>query len=217
MCVAYSHDIVSLIMNKNFQFHFVFLVVLISYNSSLVKCSLNEVSQPHYVKGIKFTTDLIADRDKSSFLENYVSIYYDFFEHHPTEISFCFRWQFYSMVGQCFFQETNLGIFFKQPNIHRVGYVIFFGAYVMFEVPKDVKFVPLVWHHLCVSYKDYKVLVVMDGLVLLNKKIAHFHNLDSEDIELKDDVLLGKLNKRCSSFGHYTIKSSKNSLFSKKT
>ena len=27
---------------------------------------------------------------------------------------------------------------------------------------------------------------------LLNKNIAHFHKLDSEDIELKDDVLLGK-------------------------
>ena len=182
-------------MSQNFQFHLLFLVASIFYNPNVVKCSLDEVSKPHYVKGIKFTTDLIADRHKSSFLENYVSIYYDFFEHHPTEISFCFRWQFYSMVGQCFFQETHIGIFFKQPSIHRVGYVIFFGAYVMFEVPKDVKFVPLVWHHLCVSYKDYNVLVVMDGLVLLNKKISHFHNLDSEDIKLKDDVLLGKINK----------------------
>ena len=172
------------------------IIFLIGFDLISVKCDLDDTNEVQYVNGIRFTTDLIADRDKSRFMENYVSIYYDFFQHHPTEISFCFRWQFYSMVGQCFFQETYIGIFFKKPSIHRVGYVILFGAYVMFEVPKNVKFVPLVWHHLCVSYKDYKVLIVMDGLVLLDKVISHFHNLDSEDIVLKDDILLGKLCKQ---------------------
>ena len=178
-------------MNQKINFFHYFNIFLIGFNLTFVNCDFDEAEEIQYVQGIRFKTDLIADRDKSQFMENYISIYYDFFEHHPTEISFCFRWQFYSMVGQCFFQETNIGIFFKKPSIHRVGYVIFFGAYVMFEVPKNVKFVPLVWHHICVSYKDYRVLIVMDGLVLLDKGISHFHNLDSEDIILKDDVLLG--------------------------
>ena len=181
-----------LMMKQKIQLYISLIFLSISLDRPFVKCNLDNTNDTQYVKGLRFTTDLIADRGKSLFMENYVSIYYDFFQHHPTEISFCFRWQFYSMVGQCFFQETNIGIFFKKPSIHRVGYVILFGAYIMFEVPKNVKFVPLVWHHLCVSYKDYKVLIVMDGLVLLDKVISHFHSLDSEDIVLKDDVLLGK-------------------------
>ena len=181
-----------LMMKQKIQLYIFLIFLSISLDRPFVKCNLDNTNDTQYVKGLRFTTDLIADRGKSLFMENYVSIYYDFFQHHPTEISFCFRWQFYSMVGQCFFQETNIGIFFKKPSIHRVGYVILFGAYIMFEVPKNVKFVPLVWHHLCVSYKDYKVLIVMDGLVLLDKVISHFHSLDSEDIVLKDDVLLGK-------------------------
>ena len=182
-----------LMMKQKIQLYIFLIFLSISLDRPFVKCNLDNTNDTQYVKGLRFTTDLIADRGKSLFMENYVSIYYVFFQHHPTEISFCFRWQFYSMVGQCFFQETYIGIFFKKPSIHRVGYVILFGAYVMFEVPKNVKFVPLVWHHLCVSYKDYKVLIVMDGLVLLDKVISHFHNLDSEDIVLKDDILLGKL------------------------
>ena len=179
-------------MKQKIQIYSLLIVFSISFVLSFVKCNLDNTNDIQYAKGIRFTTDLIADQDKSLFMENYVSIYYDFFQHHPTEISFCFRWQFYSMVGQCFFQETNIGIFFKKASIHRVGYVILFGAYIMFEVPKNVKYVPLVWHHLCVSYKDYRVLIVMDGLVLLDKVISHFHSLHSEDIVLKDDVLLGK-------------------------
>ena len=189
-------------MARNFQSNLLRIIFLMNLSINLVYCDLDESNEIHHKEGIRFKTDLIADREKSSFMENYVTIYYEFFGKNPTEISYCFRWQFYSMVGQCFFQETNIGIFFKKPSIHRVGYVILFGAYVMFEVPKDVKFVPLVWHHLCVSYKDHRVLIVMDGLVLLDKIVSHFHNLDSEDIELKDDILLGikKLKFNCPSF-----------------
>lgn len=180
-------------MAQKFISSLIFIIFSIHLSINLVYCDLDESNEIHHKEGIRFKTDLIADREKSSFMENYVTIYYEFFGKNPTEISYCFRWQFYSMVGQCFFQETNIGIFFKKPSIHRVGYVILFGAYVMFEVPKDVKFVPLVWHHLCVSYKDHRVLIIMDGLVLLDKIVSHFHNLDSKDIELKDDILLGMI------------------------
>ena len=139
-------------------------VVEIAKNNELAK-----VEESKYLKGIRFDTNLVEDRHISTFLENYVALRLNKHKEEPREISFCFRWQFYSMVGQCFFQETSIGIFFKKPDVHRVGYVLFYGAYVMFSVPKGIKFVPMVWHHICVSYKDYHVVIVMDGVILLNK------------------------------------------------
>ena len=153
---------------------------------------LAEVEESKYLKGIRFDTNLVEDRHISTFLENYVALRLNKHKEEPTEISFCFRWQFYSMVGQCFFQETNIGMFFKKPDVHRVGYVLFYGAYVMFSVPKGIKFVPMVWHHICVSYKDYHVAIVMDGIILLNKTIQHFKSINTTHIVLKDKLHLGK-------------------------
>ena len=180
-------------MHKTKHIYVLLFAILILWKTHIVKSALKRQTEPQQFKGIRFNTDLIDDRKQSTFLENYVSILLNDHEVDPTEISFCFRWQFYSMVGQCFFQETTIGIFFKQPSIHRVGYVVLYGAYVMFDVPKNIKFVPLVWHHLCVSYKQHDIMVVMDEHILLNKTIVHFQNLNSSKITLKDELLLGKL------------------------
>ena len=170
------------------------LVTLIFIQATSVINVIEGQEESQHLNGIRFNTNLIEDTRVSTFLENYVTIGLD--DHNdvvPTEISFCFRWQFHSMVGQCFFDETNLGIFFKKPSVSRVGYVVLYGAYVMFGVPINTKYVPLVWHHICVSYKDYQVLVIMDGKVLLNKTIQHFEKLNSTKITLKNDLMLGTI------------------------
>ena len=179
-------------MDKKNPISLLLLVILILCKTAIGKSSLRKETEPQNMKGIRFDTDLIHDKEQSSFLENYISIRMNDHEVDPTEISFCFRWQFYSMVGQCFFQEASLGIIFLPPSIHRVGYVVLYGAFVMFDVPKNIKFVPLVWHHLCVSYKRHHVIVVMDEHILLNETIIHFEKLNSNKIKLKDDLVLGK-------------------------
>ena len=173
--------------------YFRLIIYVLCLNKVIAKNNeLAEVEESKYLKGIRFDTNLVEDRHISTFLENYVALRLSKHKEEPTEISFCFRWQFYSMVGQCFFQETNIGMFFKKPDVHRVGYVLFYGAYVMFSVPKGIKFVPMVWHHICVSYKDYHVVIVMDGIILLNKIIQHFKSINTTHIILKDKLHLGK-------------------------
>ena len=173
--------------------HFRLIIYLLCLSKLIAENNdLAEVKESKYLKGIRFDTNLVEDRHISTFLENYVELRLNKHSEEPREISFCFRWQFYSMVGQCFFQETNIGMFFKKPDVHRVGYVLFYGAYVMFSVPKGIKFVPMVWHHICVSYKDYHVAIVMDGIILLNKTIQHFKSMNTTHIILKDKLHLGK-------------------------
>ena len=171
-------------------------LIAVGFTFMYGSCLINKFEDDktlQYLKGIRFTTNLIEDINVSTFHENYVTISMHNNNVVPTtEISFCFRWQFYIMVGQCFFQESNLGILFKSPSISRVGYVVVHGAYVMFEIPTKIKFVPLVWHHICISYKDYAMLVVMDGIILLNKNIKHFEELKSTEINFKEDLMLGK-------------------------
>ena len=173
--------------------YFRLITYVLCLNKVITKnIELAEVEESKYLKGIRFDTNLVEDRHISTFLENYVALRLNKHNEEPAEISFCFRWQFYSMVGQCFFQETSIGMFFKKPDVHRVGYVLFYGAYVMFSVPKGIKFVPMVWHHICVSYKDYHVAIVMDGIILLNKTVQHFKSLNKTHIILKDKLHLGK-------------------------
>ena len=162
----------------------------------LPKYSINaheEKEGPHSVDGISFNTNLIEDSAISTFMENYISIRLKDNMVAPTEISFCFRWQFHSLAGHCFFDQTDLGIFFKKPTISRVGYVVLFQAYVMFEIPDDISWVPLVWHHICVSYKNYNLALMIDGRTLLNQTMEAFKELNSTKIALKTDLTLGSV------------------------
>ena len=199
MCGAYNYEYFQsfgLTFFSNLRQSGAVALITVTLILLLPKYSINaheEKKEPHRVDGISFNTNLIEDSAISTFMENYISIRLKDNMVVPTEISFCFRWQFHSLAGHCFFDETNLGIFFKRPTISKVGYVVLFQAYVMFEIPDDINWVPLVWHHICVSYKNYNLLLMIDGRILLKQIVEAFKQLNSTKIALKTDLTLGNV------------------------
>ena len=135
---------------------------------------------------IRFHTDYNQDPTTSEYKTNFVSLAANNSEESSTEITFCLKLNTFSTLQQCIFEDFGLSFVFTS---EKYGFVRINGIWIMFQFKKDI--VPLKWNHICISYDNGYVIMMMNGDALVDEKFAAFDEIPDKSISLNDTFTLG--------------------------
>ena len=119
------------------------------------------------IEAIEFVTDFNSNPKDFKFKENYFNL--------PVtnggsiqSFTFCLRVKLYTIIMQCIFHNSVFGIEFHN-DVY--GFLFLHKAYIMFQFKESL--VPLKWYHVCVSYNEGHIVIIMNEHVLKDE-----HNSD---------------------------------------
>ena len=138
------------------------------------------------IGAIDFTTDYKSDPLTSKYKLNYIKVEINNPNEPTNAITFCFRIKPYSTIAQCVFKDS--GIAFKYVS-EKYGFLLFNGVWIMFQFKKDI--VPLKWYHVCVSYDNGYVVMILNGDTLINEGFDSFKNVSTTNISFNHTFTLG--------------------------
>jgi hypothetical protein len=138
------------------------------------------------IDAFDFQTNLESDPEISKYRMNYVTVAANNTQSPTKEITVCLRIKPSTTIAHCIFHENGLALTF---NTEKYGFLMINTIWILFQFKEAI--VPLKWYHVCISYNEAYIIMIMGGDVLVDRKFHSFSKLGKTTIHFTDRFTFG--------------------------